>query len=66
MVMLTAHLGCKDGKDAPLDQANRRNGTSVKRLKGQEGEARHLGTEHSPHEPDSGSPIKGATIKDHH
>jgi transposase-like protein len=31
---LTAHLGYEDGKDAPPDQINRRNGTSAKRLKG--------------------------------
>jgi putative transposase len=35
---LTAHLGYEDGKDAPPAQANRRNGTSAKRLKGQDGE----------------------------
>ena len=35
---LTAHLGYEDGRDAPPDQANRRNGTSSKRLKGQDGE----------------------------
>ena len=35
---LTAHLGYEDGKDAPAGQANRRNGTSSKRLKGQDGE----------------------------
>ena len=35
---LTAHLGYEDGKDAPVGQANRRNGTSAKRLKGQDGE----------------------------
>jgi putative transposase len=35
---LTAHLGYEDGKDAPVDQANRRNGSSAKRLKGQDGE----------------------------
>ena len=35
---LTAHLGYEDGKDAPTDQANRRNGSSAKRLKGQDGE----------------------------
>ena len=35
---LTAHLGYEDGKDAPADQANRRNGSSAKRLKGQDGE----------------------------
>jgi hypothetical protein len=35
---LTAHLGYEDGKNAPTDQANRRNGTSSKRLKGQDGE----------------------------
>jgi len=34
----TAHLGYEDGKDAPAGQANRRNGTSSKRLKGQDGE----------------------------
>ena len=34
---LTAHLGYEDGKDAPLSQANRRNGTSSKVLKGQDG-----------------------------
>ncbi len=34
---LIAHLGYEDGKDAPPDQANRRNGSSAKRLKGQEG-----------------------------
>ncbi|QPM89581.1 IS256 family transposase ISPye43 [Pseudooceanicola algae] len=33
---LTAHLGYEDGKDAPADQSNRRNGTSSKRLKGQD------------------------------
>ena len=35
---LTAHLGYEEGKDAPADQANRRNGSSAKRLKGQDGE----------------------------
>ena len=35
---LTAHPGYEDGKDAPAGQANRRNGTSSKRLKGQDGE----------------------------
>jgi transposase-like protein len=35
---LTAHLGYEDGKNAPTNQANRRNGTSSKRLKGQDGE----------------------------
>ena len=35
---LTAHLGYEDRKDAPADQANRRNGSSAKRLKGQDGE----------------------------
>jgi transposase-like protein len=35
---LSAHLGYEDGKDAPPDQPNRRNGTSSKRLKGQDGE----------------------------
>ena len=35
---LTAHLGYEDGKDAPADQANRRNGISAKRLKSRDGE----------------------------
>ncbi|WP_348773123.1 transposase [Leisingera sp. HS039] len=35
---MTAHLGYEEGKDAPLDQSNRRNGTASKRLKGQDGE----------------------------
>ena len=35
---LTAHLGFEAGKDAPPDQANRRNGTASKRLKGRDGE----------------------------
>ena len=35
---LTAHLGYEEGKDAPPDQPNRRNGTASKRLKGQDGE----------------------------
>jgi transposase-like protein len=35
---LTAHLGYEDGKDAPPNQSNRRNGTTSKRLKGQDGE----------------------------
>jgi transposase-like protein len=35
---LTAHLGYEDGKDAPPNQPNRRNGTISKRLKGQGGE----------------------------
>ena len=35
---LTAHLGYEDGKNAPPDQTNRRNGTASKRLKGQDGE----------------------------
>ena len=35
---LTAHLGYEEGKDAPLGQSNRRNGTASKRLKGQDGE----------------------------
>jgi transposase-like protein len=34
---LTAHLGYEEGNDAPVGQANRRNGTSSKRLKGQDG-----------------------------
>ena len=34
---LTAHLGYDEGKDAPPSQANRRNGTSSKVLKGQDG-----------------------------
>lgn len=37
-VKLTAHLGYEEGKDPPADQSNRRNGTSAKVLKGQEGE----------------------------
>jgi len=40
---LTAHLGYDDGKDAPPDQVNCRNGTSAKRVKGQGGEARPTG-----------------------
>lgn len=35
---LTAHLGYKGGKDAPPGEPNRRNGTAIKRLKGQDGE----------------------------
>ena len=35
---LTAHLGYEEGKDAPPNQPNRRNGTASKRLKGQDGE----------------------------
>lgn len=35
---LTAHLGYEDGRDAPPGQSNRRNGTSTKVLKGQDGE----------------------------
>ena len=35
---LTAHPGHEDGKDAPSDQANRRNGSLGKRLRGQDGE----------------------------
>ena len=35
---LTEHLGYEEGKDAPPGQTNRRNGTSAKRLKGQNGE----------------------------
>ena len=35
---LTAHLGYEEGKDAPPGQRNRRNGTSAKVLKGQDGE----------------------------
>nr|WP_245155777.1 transposase [Paracoccus ravus] len=35
---LTAHLGYEEGKEAPPGQANRRNCTSVKVLKGQDGE----------------------------
>jgi transposase-like protein len=35
---LSAHLGYEVGKDAPADQPNRRNGTSKKRLKSQDGE----------------------------
>ena len=33
-----AHPGYGEGKDAPPSQSNRRNGTSAKRLKGQDGE----------------------------
>ena len=35
---LTAHLGYEVGQEAPLDQPNRRNGSSAKVLKGQDGE----------------------------
>ena len=35
---LTAHLGYEEGKEAPPGQANRRNGSSMKVLKGQDGE----------------------------
>jgi putative transposase len=35
---LTAHLGYEDGKDTPPDQTSRRNGSSAKRLKGQDSE----------------------------
>ena len=35
---LTAHLGYEEGKEAPPGQHNRRNGTSTKVLKGQDGE----------------------------
>ena len=35
---LTAHLGYEEGNDAPPGQSNRRNGTSAKMLKGQDGE----------------------------
>lgn len=35
---LTAHLGYEGGKEAPAGQTNRRNGTSSKVLKGQDGE----------------------------
>jgi putative transposase len=35
---LTAHLGYEEGKEAPPGQANRRNGSSRKVLKGQGGE----------------------------
>ena len=34
---LTAHLGYEEGKDAPPGQFNRRNGSSTKVLKGQDG-----------------------------
>ncbi len=35
---LTAHLGYEAGQDAPPDQGNRRNGSSAKVLRGQDGE----------------------------
>ena len=35
---LTAHLGYEEGESAPPSQSNRRNGTSSKVLKGQDGE----------------------------
>ena len=35
---LTAHLGYEEGENAPPTQSNRRNGTSAKVLKGQDGE----------------------------
>ncbi len=35
---LTAHLAYEEGKEAPRNQSNRRNGTAGKRLKGQDGE----------------------------
>ena len=35
---LTAHLGYEDGREPPPGQANRRNGTSTKMLKGRDGE----------------------------
>ena len=35
---LTAHLGYEEGESAPPSQTNRRNGTSAKVLKGQDGE----------------------------
>src|SRR5680860_165809 len=34
---LTAHLGYEDGRQAPPNQSNRRNGAAIKRLKGQDG-----------------------------
>ncbi|WP_292285022.1 transposase, partial [Marivita sp.] len=34
----TAHLGYEEGETAPSSQSNRRNGTSGKVLKGQDGE----------------------------
>lgn len=35
---LTAHLGYEEGQQAPTQQSNRRNGSSSKRLKGEDGE----------------------------
>ena len=35
---LTAHLGYEAGAEPPPDQANRRNGTATKRVKGSDGE----------------------------
>ena len=35
---MTAHLGYEAGAEPPADQANRRNGTSTKRLKSSDGE----------------------------
>src|SRR6056297_2665429 len=34
---LTVHLGYEEGKDAPVDQPNHRNGSSPKVLKGEDG-----------------------------
>jgi transposase-like protein len=34
---LTTHPGCEEGRDAAADRANRRNGSSSKVLKGQDG-----------------------------
>ncbi len=34
---LTAHLGYEEGKDAPPGQGNRRNGISIRFLKGRDG-----------------------------
>ena len=35
---LTAHLGYEAGAEPPPEQANRRNGTATKRVKGSDGE----------------------------
>ena len=44
---LTAHLVYEDSKEAPLGQANRRNGAAHKRLKGKDG-ALPISVPHDP------------------
>lgn len=58
---LTAHLGNDEGKNAPPGQGNRRNGSSTKVLKGQDGEMHVAVPRDSGFRPELASALQDAT-----